>query len=261
MPHAFLLHLSPTHPTHPKDLSLYAHGLFYHLLETIDPNLSAAIHAAKRNPFTLWATQPRDEVIMRVTTLDDTLFKPLLAVVLEESLKGLALGQDTFHINKVLATPQGDKNAGYMSWPDILTGTFQDKLEFRFLTPTVFSTSRSDGKRHFTPLPLPRLILKSLVSSFQTFSPQPYCEEELAAFENLFEEYFYISHYELKTQPTKAGKTLLTGFTGKASIHYQDRTEKVKKLLGQLARLAFFSGLGAKTPYGLGQVRVKVVDN
>ena len=54
MPHAFLLHLTPTHKApKPPYLHKYTHGLFYNLLKTIDPDLSAQIHAMKRNPFTL----------------------------------------------------------------------------------------------------------------------------------------------------------------------------------------------------------------
>lgn len=79
MPHALLLHLTSTNHTNtPKDLNLYAHGLFYHLLEQIDPVMSAQVHTAKRNPFTLWAKGDKGGVLLRVTTLNDTLFKPLL---------------------------------------------------------------------------------------------------------------------------------------------------------------------------------------
>ena len=258
MPHALLLHLTPTIRTNnPKDLSLYAHGLFYHLLEQIDPVMSAQVHAAKLNPFTLWAKGDKGGVLLRVTTLDDTLFKPLLQVALQESLGGLSLGQDRYSVSRVLATPEGHKDAGACSWEEVLEATGTDRLELTFLTPTVFSTSRSDGKRQYTPLPLPRLIAMSLFRTFQTYSPKPYSDTDAASFEALLSEALVVTRHEVRTQVYRAGKTTLTGFTGSATLRYLDKDVKVQQLLGQLARLAYFSGVGAKTPYGMGQVRLR----
>ena len=188
MPQAFLLHLTPTHkvPKHPY-LHKYTHGLFYSLLKTIDPNLSAQIHAMKRNPFTLWAYERDSSILLRVTVLDDTLFRPLLSVVLQESLSGLELGQDSYRVARVLATPEGHRDADFLSWENILCAKPTDKLELRFLTPTVFATSRH-SKRLYTPLPLPNLVLKSLLRAFQVYSPAPYSESEVEALELGFEE-------------------------------------------------------------------------
>ena len=257
MPHALLLHLTPTRgaPT-PKDLSLYAHGLFYHLLETLDPTLSARVHAAKRVPFTLFARRRQESVVLRVTTLDDALFSPLLKVVLHESVSGLSLGQDSYRVAHVLATPEGHPDAGHTSWEALLCAEPTRWLELRFVTPTVFSTSRSDGKRHYTPLPLPRLILKSLLNTFQTFSPQPYSDVHVAALETLFDEQLQVRRYTLQTEPYRAGKTSLVGFKGSVTLHYPENTEQVTDTLGRFAALAFYSGVGAKTPYGMGQVRL-----
>jgi CRISPR-associated endoribonuclease Cas6 len=257
MPHAFLLHLSPTQKNaKPRDLSLYSHGLFYHLLEQIDPAMSATVHAAKRNPFTLYATQPREEVLLRVTVLDDTLFQPFLQAVLYQSLSGLELGQDRFQITKVIGTPEGSPEANYCSWENLLAAPETDKLYLRFTTPTVFTRSRSDGKRHFVPLPEPYLILQSLLSSFQTYSPQPYSLEEAKDFKEILGEHVFIDSHKIHTQDYDAGRQTLTGFVGSATLRYPDKVTPVKKLLGQLGALAFYSGVGAKTPYGMGQVKV-----
>jgi CRISPR-associated endoribonuclease Cas6 len=257
MPHAFLLHLSPTHhTTKPRDLSLYAHGLFYHLLKQIDPTLSKTVHEAKRNPFTLWATQPRDEVLLRITVLDDTLFQPFLQAVIYQSLSGLELGHDKFQITKVIGTPEGSLEANYCSWEKLLAAPETDRLHFSFTSPTVFTRSRSDGKRHFVPLPEPYLILQSLLSSFQTYSPQPYSLDEAKNFKEVFNEHVFIDSHKIQTQDYEAGRQTLTGFLGSVTLRYPDRVSPVKKLLGQLGALAFYSGVGAKTPYGMGQVKV-----
>lgn len=257
MPHAFLLHLSPTtHTTKPRDLSHYAHGLFYNLLEQIDPKLSKDVHDAKRNPFTLWATQPRDEVTLRITVLNDTLFQPFLQAVIYQSLSGLELGRDRFQITRVVGTPEGNPEANYCSWEKLLAAPETDKLSLRFTTPTVFTRSRSDGKRHYVPLPEPYLILQSLLSSFQTYSPQPYTPDEAKDFKKIFEEHVYIANHNVHTRDHDAGRQPLTGFVGSVTLRYPDKVTRVKKLLGQLGTLAFYSGVGAKTPYGMGQVKV-----
>ena len=256
MPHAFLLHLTPTTrvPKHPY-LHQYTHGLFYSLLKTIDPVLSAYIHASKRNPFTLWAREEGGGILLRVTLLDDALFRTLLGVVLQESVTGLELGQDSYRVARVLATPEGHRDAGFLGWEAILAAEPVRGLELRFVTPTVFATSRGK-KRHYTPLPLPRLVLKSLLRAFQTYSPAPYSEPEAAGLEAMFDEQFVVTGHDIATKPHKAGKVKLTGFVGRASIRYQEASGRVEKALGQLASLAFFSGVGAKTPYGMGQVRL-----
>lgn len=259
MPHAFLLHLTPSKhlPKHPY-LSQYAHGLFYHLLESIDPALSAEVHTKKRNPFSLWAREQRDSsVMLRVSLLDDGLFQPLIRVVLSESITGLELGQDRYRVARVLATPEGHPDANYESWQNILCAEAITSLNFRFLSPTVFTTSKLGGaKQHYTPLPEPKLILSSLFRTFQLYSPLPYSEKETAGLEHAFDKLFIITRYDLRTELAQAGKNKMTGFVGKASIRYQDSAITVKKALAQFGKLAFYSGLGAKTPYGMGQVRV-----
>lgn len=254
MPHAFLLHLIPLHgkPTleHP---ALYTHGLFYTLLERIDPELSAAVHAAKRNPFTLSTRTRKDGVLLRITTLDDTLFSPLLGVALEGSLSGLELGRDTYRVARVLATPEGDPDAGYLSWDELACAESTDRLEFHFLTPTLFSTSWGKG-RQYTPLPLPRLVFGSLLRTYQTFHPEPYDEMVRVKLEEALEREVVITRHTLRTEPYRAGKTPLTGFVGSAGFRYLGRTPQVSRALGRLGSLSFFSGLGVKTSYGMGQV-------
>ena len=256
MPHAFLLHLTPLSGKprleHP---SLHTHGLFYRLLERIDATLSAQVHAAKRNPFTLSTRTRQDGALLRVTTLDDALFSPLLRVTFEGSLAGLELGRDTYRVARVLATPEGDADAGYLSWQNLSSAEPVGGLEFRFLTPTLFSTSQGKG-RQYTPLPLPRLVFGSLLRAYQTFHPEPYDDNALAGLEEAFEREVVITRHSLRTEPYQAGKTSLTGFVGSASFRYLGRSPQVSRALGGLGRLAFFSGLGVKTGYGMGQVRL-----
>ena len=258
MPHAFLLHLTPSSrlPKH-RYLSKYSHGLFYSLLGKIDPALSSEVHLMQRKPFALWASEQKDSsVYLRVSIVDDTLFQPLLGVVLQQSLTGLELGQDSYRVARVLATPEGHVGADYCSWEELFAAEPVNRLGFMFLTPTVFSTSKLGGaKTHYTLFPEPKLILGSLLRAFQHYSPQPYLEAELAGLKQAFEELIVVTSHKTETRAYETGKTRLTGFVGNVNMHYQESAVTVKKVLGQLQNLAFYTGVGAKTLYGMGQVR------
>jgi CRISPR-associated endoribonuclease Cas6 len=165
-------------------------------------------------------------------------------------------GEAVFKNTRVIGTSEGSTEANYCFWKKLLATSETDRLNFRFATPTVFTRSRSDGKRHYVPLPEPYLILQSLLSSFQTYSPQPYPTDEAKTFKTIFEEHVFIDSHKIYTQDHDAGRQPLTGFVGTVTLRYPDKVAAVKKLLGQLGALAFYSGVGAKTPYGMGQVKV-----
>lgn len=256
MPHAFVLHLSPAEklPRH-RYLHQYSHGLFYQLLQQIDPAVSEHIHAQAQNPFTLWAKERHDStIILRISLLDESLFQPLLKIIVGESLTGLMLGQDNYRISKVIATPEGDRDAGYDDWHSILRAEAGDSFHFHWLSPTVFSSSRGK-KRLYTPLPLPRLIFQSLLRSFQRYSPMPYSASQQAEFHADFED-IVVQNHTIRSQGHIAGKTRLTGFVGKTNVRAIQCSPAMHTLLGRLAALSFYSGVGAKTPYGMGQVRL-----
>lgn len=257
MPTAFVLDLQPgAHAARPQFPAQYAHGLFYHLLAAIDPGLSATIHAAKRVPFTLGVEVGRGALGLRVALLDDDLFQPLLRVVLHQSLDGLTLGQDRYRVARVLATPEGHPRAGRATWAEVHAAPPARGLHLRFLTPTVFATSRPDGRRSYTPLPEPRLVLGGLLSSLQAFSPLPYSTAEVEYLVPLLGDHCAVTRLQLRSDTYWAGRHPYTGFCGETEFRYADDLAEVRRLLGQLAALAPYCGVGTKTPYGMGQVDV-----
>lgn len=258
MPHAFTLHLTPTTlQSPPLYLPRYAHGLFYHLLQILSPELSRQIHEAKTVPFTLGTHFYRGQLELRITLLDDTLFAPILKVILNQSVEGLALGQNEYTISRVLATPEGHPRSGRLNWQELQDAPPLSLLPFKFLSPTVFSSSGTSGKRLSLPLPEPRLILGSLLRTYQTFHPDPLGEAEVAYFKQVFQDRVTISDLKIHTEEHWAGKQPITGFKGIVALKYLDDATEVKHLLGKLYQLAFYSGVGAKTPYGMGQVDTK----
>jgi CRISPR-associated endoribonuclease Cas6 len=253
MPYALLLHLRPIASAPGSFSPRHAHGLFFSLLQKIDPALATRVHEAKRKPFTLTPLPQRDSLVLRVTTLDDTLFAPLLGVILVEAGAGLGLGEERYCLTQVVATPEGDGLAGHDAWEALAQPAPTWELTLRFLTPTVFATSKPGGRTRYTPLPEPRLILKSLLDSWQVHSPFPYPQGELMALREAFEFDAEIAGFHgLRHHRVEAGKGVLPGFTGTVSLRLWGENVEAAAALGRLTALAFFSGVGAKVTYGMG---------
>lgn len=260
MPHALVLELSSDQKQKIASQSLsskHIHGLFYHLLSEVSPAMSTAVHAAKDVPFTLAGKTHKEQpgaVSLRISLLDDELFRPLLELIHQQSASGIVLGNSPYTIGQILATPEGHPRAGFCTWDEILAAPAQQKMMLNFLTPTVFSTTRQNGRRHFTPLPEPRLILRSLLRNYQAFCPTPYPQEEAIPLRDILTEQFVVTQLRIQTQSYSAGNHKYTGFVGQVGLAYLDSQEHVRKLLGRLQKLAFYCGVGAKASYGMGQV-------
>lgn len=154
MPQAVVLELigekTPLYP------GKYAHGLFFALLSQVDPGLASRLHEAPRKPFTLaplgtWGqgrAQPEGgmgRVLLRLTVLDDALFAPFLRALLREAPSGVPLGDTPYRLSRVLANPEEHPLAGRSSWEGLRATPRRPQATFRFLTPTVFTTSKPGG--------------------------------------------------------------------------------------------------------------------
>ena len=259
MPQAVVLELVGEKP--PLYPARYAHGLFFALLSRVSPELAQKLHEAPRKPFTL-APLPRagpegatlkGTLRLRLTTLDDGLFAPFLRALLEAAPDGLPLGDSSYRLARVLATREGHPLAGATSWEELKEAPKREKATFRFLTPTVFATSKPGGRTRYTTLPDPRLIAGSLLDKWQAHSPFPYNPKEEAALRELFELDLEVAGFRNpRFHRVQAGKGFFPGFTGEATLRLWSQSLEAQEALGRLHALAFFSGVGAKTPYGMG---------
>lgn len=258
MPQAVVLELAGE--KRPRHLGRYAHGLFFELLATLDPDLAGELHEAPRKPFTLSPLSGRNRgIFLRFAFLDDALFKPFLEALLAAAPEGLVLGEDRFVLKRVLATPEGHPLAGTMTWEALKGAPARREIRLRFLTPTVFVTSKSGGRTRYTPLPDPRLILNSLLEKWQQ-GPLAYGPKALAALKNAFELDTEIAFFRgLRFHRVQAGKSFFPGFTGVVGLKLFSDSLEAKEAFGRLERLAFFSGVGAKTPYGMGLVQPELL--
>ncbi|RIH88257.1 CRISPR-associated endoribonuclease Cas6 [Meiothermus luteus] len=257
MPHAVVLELigekTPLYP------AKYAHGLFFALLSRMDPELAQRLHEAPRKPFTLAPLIGRNRALfLRFTTLDDGLFAPFLRVLLEAAPEGLPLGDTPYRLMRVLATPEGHSMAGTCAWAELKKAPRRREATLFFQSPTVFATSKPGGRTRYTPLPDPRLIVGSLLDKWQAHSPYPYPPREEAALRILFElDLELAGFHSLRFHRVQAGKSFFPGFTGEVTLKLHSESLEAQEALGRLSALAFYSGVGAKTPYGMGVARVQ----
>lgn len=252
MPKALVLELvGPKSPLYP---GRYAHGLFFALLRELDPDLSEALHAAPRKPFTLTPLpEGENRLFLRFATLDDGLFSRFLLGLVEKAPTGLPLGDTDFRLTRVLADPRGHPLAGAHRWEELRDQEGLREATLCFLTPTVFITSKAEGRTRYTPLPDPRLILSSLLDKWQAHSPFPYTPKEEGALRAIFELDTEIKAFRnLRFHRVWAGKASFPGFTGEVTLRLWQEAWEARLALGRLAALAFYSGVGAKTPFGMG---------
>ncbi len=122
------------------------------------------------------------------------------------------------------------------------------RLRLYFTSPTTF---KSEG-RHI-PLPLPRLVLGSLLERWNAFAPVAFPVE----LRRYFEECLVVSRYELKTRAVmlKQGG-LRVGMIGWVDFTTLNYDRYWMGLTTTLAKYALFAGVGAGVTQGLGQCRL-----
>jgi CRISPR-associated endoribonuclease Cas6 len=121
------------------------------------------------------------------------------------------------------------------------------RITLQLSSPTTF---KSAGKH--VPLPTPSLVFGSLLERWNAFAPVAFPDEV----KRYAEECLAISKYDLKTKPIpQKDAGLRVGAIGKVTFTALNYDRYWMSIIATLAEFALFSGLGAGTAQGLGQVR------
>jgi CRISPR-associated endoribonuclease Cas6 len=280
MPYAIVIHAFPKNdlPTvHAQGKVL--HGLFYEMLQKVSIARGDELHgSAGLKPFStalfLSERQRRQETIrageevkIRFTFLDDTLYPLLARYFLTAPDLTFDLVRTEMTVTHILGTPQsGEEWAGVASFEEIygLASEEEKVFSFRFLTPTFFN--RGGGPAYpdlMVPLPLPDLLFKSLLRHWNEFSPFPFLEEALL--KDIFEHHLEMTHHRIishlarLTFPTANGTYRTVTFPGFIGICVFRLVELHDpgfiKTINTLADFVFYAGTGAKTTMGFGVAR------
>jgi CRISPR-associated endoribonuclease Cas6 len=239
-------------------------SLFLSLIARSNQHLSAELHEDSKSPkpFTLaffservpWLQNMLPATMktlnVRLTFLREEVFTAIADAVWhlpkEESLP---LGDWTVVCKGLATTPAQSCWAAFTTFEELEeTAPKEPSVELIFLSPTTF---RSGGRRNIL-LPEPSLVFKSLATRWTAFAPLSLVlditESDISAVR--------LSAYRLSTRLLDFGNYQETGFYGTASFHIlEGATPDTVHKLQLLASFAFFSGIGAKTTMGMGQVR------
>jgi CRISPR-associated endoribonuclease Cas6 len=277
MPYAIVIHAFPR-----TDLPLahaqgkILHGLFYELLQQASAAKGDEVHGVEGlKPFStallLNERQRRaeyiragEEVKIRFTFLDDSLYPLLARYFLSTPDLNFDLVRTELTVARILSTPQsGEEWAGCASFEGIHANASdtEKQFSFQFVTPTFFK--RGGGPTYpdlIVPLPLPDLVFGSLLRNWNQFSSSSFMEANLLR--EICGHHLEMTHHRITAQharlvfPRDDGQyrtTTFPGFIGSCAFRLVElHDQSIIKTLNVLADFAFFAGVGAKTTMGFG---------
>jgi CRISPR-associated endoribonuclease Cas6 len=263
MPHSLVLNLTPRTPIYPDFLTgRHCHALFLEIVSSIDKPLADRLHEQKTDKaFTLSPIQVGSRVQWhyqqpikagtpcwwRITLLDDLLFGHLTKLWLNlNPEKAWHLGAADLYVTSVLGTPQPSQPwANFSPYGEIheKASAQMRQVDLVFATPTNFRQGSVD-----TALPDPGRVFNSLLRKWNQYSGIEFSGQMI---ESIFPSYFNI-----QTAIAPDSRSQFVGCVGEMSFKlFGVQEEAVVKQFNALADFAIFSGVGRKTPMGMGMVR------
>jgi CRISPR-associated endoribonuclease Cas6 len=275
-----VLKLSPTSSGRvPTTQGRQVQGAFLNLIRTIDPDLSTALHVKdQRRPYTIspmrGVQQPHNghfkieagrTLSLRCTLLTDQLFTTFTQYLLNPPhgrLPILQLGKLTLAITEMLTTAGSDAWAGYTSLNDLLNRWQQPtkaacKISLEFGSGVVFSPSgnKDDRGKFMEFFPSPEMFFGSVEARWRRLTglSSPTSNKALRDYAR---ETIVVSAFDMKTVLSHYWGHPQIGGLGRITYELRDtHNREMVSFLNLLADFAFYSGVGAKTAMGMGQVR------
>jgi len=274
MPHSLVLNLLPQSPIPPGYLNgKHLHALFLTLVSSVNRELGDRLHEQKtEKAFTLSPLQVSqlrrvgsikgDRTLQwqhtqaiptgtpcwwRISLLDDALFGNLSQLWLNlNPAHPWHLGPADLKITSILGTPQSTQPwANFCTYEQLYEQASDSdrQISFIFYTPTTFRQ-----REHDSALPTRDSVFNSLLKRWNNYS-------QIEISETVFEAIFP-SYFDIRTEIVTEQRSKFIGCIG--NISYRILTDIEPRLIKQinaLADFAIYSGLGRKTPMGMGMVQ------
>jgi CRISPR-associated endoribonuclease Cas6 len=223
----------------PRPEPLHVQGWLYGHLRAVAPDLH---DRPGLKPFTV-GLGGRTKPFVRFTFLSEPLYAALSPTLYGLVGQTLTLGGHPYRVTAVLH--EQHPWAGLSTWPRLFQGEASADLPLRFASPTFF---RRAGANY--PLPEPKLVFGSLIQRWNTFAPVAVPKAVATALvERCTLRYLnLVSH-------SSAAHDRTVGVLGRVTFHLPGASDEEKRWLAALGRFSFYSGVGAKTTLGYGQVR------
>lgn len=209
----------------------------------------------------LSAEVPHSRCVLRFTFLDEGLADTMLSFWEQRpprqvEISWLKLRVDGFTCHTREHPWAGMDSYAALAKPD--GARPEQGVLLEFASPTSFHSEGLD-----LPLPLPGMVFRSCWRKWNVYSGQPILEDWLGVVDHCIQ----INQIDdLSTRCWKfaaGGRGTVTGFLGK--VHFTLSKDgcaglgidprDAREVMETLARFAFYSGIGRKTSWGLGQVR------
>lgn len=266
MPSAIVYQLSPMQPgTVPSSLGRATHAAILRLIQAADADLAARLHdeegvkpltvsnIAGLGPGRTTQLDPERRYPLRITLLSDEL-EPIAEAWTPESMGELDIDGHAWRVHAHTLNPTDDPWAGRASYETLAApllnrpAELPSRWEFSFAAPVTF---RRRGVN--LPLPTPELVFGSLLDKWNAFAPLAMPDEV----RRYAEECVAISRYDLRSvaSPTSGGAVQI-GAIGRCTYTAVNRDRYWQACITTLARLAFYTGIGAGTSRGFGQARL-----
>ena len=294
MPHSLVLNLLPVAPIPSQFLTgRHLHALFLNLVSAVDRDLSAYLHdqshekAFTLSPFQVsrkeayknstqiqkkvlppasrtisqalqWeqkqAIQENTPIWWRISLLDDSLFDRLtqlwqqlnfVSTALEED-RPWHLGPTDLYVTNIVSEPQSNQpwvnSCSYAELFDRASET-ERQIAFTFCTPTNFRQGIYDSA-----MPTRESVFGSLANRWNKYSNR--------AIESTFTEVIFPSFFDIRTEVSTDSRSKFIGCVGEVSYRIMGDVNPVSiKQINALADFALYSGVGRKTPMGMGMTR------
>ena len=294
MPHSLVLNLLPVAPIPSQFLTgRHLHALFLNLVSAVDSDLSAYLHdqshekAFTLSPFQVsrkeayknstqiqkkvlppasrtisqalqWeqkqAIQENTPIWWRISLLDDSLFDRLtqlwqqlnfVSTALEED-RPWHLGPTDLYVTNIVSEPQSNQpwvnSCSYAELFDRASET-ERQIAFTFCTPTNFRQGIYDSA-----MPTRESVFGSLANRWNKYSNR--------AIESTFTEVIFPSFFDIRTEVSTDSRSKFIGCVGEVSYRIMGDVNPVSiKQINALADFALYSGVGRKTPMGMGMTR------
>ena len=269
MPHSLILNLVPTSPIPPGYLTgKHLHALFLTLVSSVDKSLGDRLHEQKADkaftlsPLQMTKQSGRNHLLQweysrpipggtpcwwRISLLDDRLFSHLTQLWLHLNPRHpWHLGPADLQITSVLGTPQSTQPWANFSTYAQLYEQASDRdrqIEFTFCTPTAFRQSQFD-----CALPTREHVFNSLRRRWNQYSGMEFPETLL--------EPIFPSFFDIRTELVADSRSKFIGCVGAMNFRILGDVDPLTiKQINALANFALYSGIGRKTPMGMGMTR------
>lgn len=273
----------------PNTTGQFGHAAFLRLVETVSPELSAALHANNgRQPFTVSPLRVPVQArvnshlrlnegagcSMRFTMLEgDTGVAPNLFSAFQEAFLApwngggrahptIRLGNLPFAVHEVVTTPRANGATGFTSFAELWERAGTERtITLRFDSPTALSRGDTGKGKVFDLLPTPWGVFDALCRKWNAFAEQPIAEPN--ALREWVEEHVVVADVrDLNTTTLRFEKFAQKGFVGRVTYAIVGgvadglrEQNSMLRGLNALADFALYAGVGYKTTMGMGQTQ------